>query len=165
MQIIEHHDPPTARPIEPAALLDRAAVAGVFASGLTAAVFASRRAGVRLPSRIAAGDLATLGIATFKLSRLITKDRVTSFARAPFVEFQRNAGHGEVEERPRGTGLRRAVGELVVCPYCIGVWVATALIGGLIVAPRATRVASGALAVVAIADALQMANHAVESRI
>ncbi len=74
-------------------------------------------------TRLRARDLALLGTATFKLSRLITRDHVTSVVRAPFVEYQGGAGHGEVEETPRGEGIRRAVGELLVCPYCISLWI------------------------------------------
>lgn len=42
----------------------------------------------RLPEGYRAGDLVLLGVATFKLSRLISKDRVTAFLRAPFTRFQ-----------------------------------------------------------------------------
>ncbi len=66
-------------------------------------VLAGRRG--RLPERYATRDLALLGAATFKLSRLIAKDRVTSFLRAPFTRFQQDSGHGEVEEAARGRGL------------------------------------------------------------
>jgi len=67
----------------------------------------------RLPKRVQPGDVVLLGVATHKASRLLTKDKVTSVLRAPFVEF-REQGHGaEVNERPRGQGLRRAIGELV----------------------------------------------------
>jgi len=46
-------------------------------------------------------------MATHKISRLITKDKVTAFVRAPFTRFQEAAGHGELEEEARGEGLRR----------------------------------------------------------
>ena len=53
---------------------------------------------------------------------------MTSFLRAPFTRFQESSGQGEVvEEEPCGHGLRLAVGELLVCPYCLAQWVATAL--------------------------------------
>ena len=65
-------------------------------------------------------DIALGALATQKLSRLISKDKVTSFVRAPFTRFEEKAGHGEVFEEPRGTGLRYATGELLVCRYCGG---------------------------------------------
>ena len=64
------------------------------------------------------GDLLLVGIATHKLSRLLAKDKVTSFIRAPFTRYQEPSGQGEVEEEPYGHGLHLAVGELLVCPYC-----------------------------------------------
>ena len=33
--------------------------------------------------------------------------------------YEEPAGHGELEEHARGTGMRRAVGQLLTCPYCI----------------------------------------------
>jgi hypothetical protein len=66
------------------------------------------------------------------------------------------------KESPRGTGLRRAVGQLLLCPVCIGFWVASAMTAGLVVAPRTTRFASGALAVAAVSDFLQRAHKAAD---
>jgi hypothetical protein len=143
-------------------MMGRAVLVGTFVSTATAAVAAARRRGIRAPNRMRPADVAAVGIATFKLSRIITKSRVTSFARAPFTELVDAAGHGEVKESARGSGLRRAVGELVVCPYCIGVWIGTGLTGGLIVAPRPTRAIAAGLTAIALADALQLANRAAE---
>ena len=125
---------------------------GAVGTGLVAA----GRAG-RLPDRYAASDLVLLGVASFRLSRLIAKDRVTSVIRAPFTRFQEDVGHGEVAEAARGTGLRRAVGELLVCDYCLGPWVAAPGVIGLAFAPRATRAVAALLSVYAISDALQLA--------
>src|SRR5882724_11935717 len=48
----------------------------------------------RLPRRFSLLDLALLGIATHKLSRIVAKDRITSILRAPFVSYIRSAGAG-----------------------------------------------------------------------
>ena len=61
----------------------------------------------RLPRRFSLLDLALLGTATHKLSRIVAKDRITSILRAPFVSYIRGAGAGEVEEEPRGRGIAR----------------------------------------------------------
>jgi hypothetical protein len=124
--------------------------AGAFAAWLA-------RSGRRLPERVDAGDLALLAVATHKASRLVAKDRVTSAVRAPFTDFQEDGGPSEVEERARGTGLRRAVGELLVCPFCLGLWIAAALTAGLIVAPRQTRWLASVLVIVTGSDTLQIA--------
>ena len=110
----------------------------------------------RPPERVDARDLALLSVATYKLSRVIAKDRVTSAFRAPFTTFQGDAGPGEVDEAARGTGVRRAIGELLICPYCLGVWVAATLYAGLFTAPRATRAVASILTTVSSADLLHI---------
>jgi hypothetical protein len=112
----------------------------------------------RLPDRPRATDVALAGVATYKISRLLAKDRVTSVLRAPFTRYEGAAGPSEVSEEPRGRGLQLALGELLVCPYCIGQWVAGAMALGQIAAPRTTRFVAGTFAAYALADALQMAH-------
>jgi hypothetical protein len=160
MYHVEGLDPTRGYSREPVPLGGRALLAGTFVFATAGAVLAARRAGVQLPERFHPADVVTVGVATFKLSRIITKGRITSFARAPFTEVRESVGHGEVEEAARGSGLRRAVGELVVCPYCIGAWIAAVFTAGLVVAPRATRAVGGGLTVVALADVLQLADRA-----
>jgi hypothetical protein len=41
----------------------------------------------RLPRKFGQLDLALLGIATHKLSRIVAKDRITAILRAPFVNY------------------------------------------------------------------------------
>jgi uncharacterized protein DUF1360 len=114
------------------------------------------RSGRGFPEKIAAGDLALAGVATHKISRLIAKDRVTAPLRAPFTEFEGEGGPGEVEESPRGRGMRRAIGELLVCPFCLGQWVATAALAGFAIVPRLTRFICSIFAAVTISDFLQI---------
>jgi Protein of unknown function (DUF1360) len=111
----------------------------------------------RFPRKFGLLDLALLGIATHKLSRIVAKDRITSILRAPFVTYICGAGAGEVEEEPRGRGIQRGIGHLVSCPYCMAPWCATALAFSLLFAPRATRFFAGILASVAASDFLQRA--------
>jgi hypothetical protein len=124
-----------------------------------AAVFAAwfRRSGRELPERMGGRDLVLLTVASHKLSRLITKDRVTSAVRAPFTRFEHDAGPGEVSEAARGHGLRRAIGELLVCPYCLGMWASAGLTALLLVFPRFTRWFSSVLAIFFGAEVLQVA--------
>src|SRR5919198_4954718 len=92
-----------------------------------------------IPERFRAGDLLLLGVATHKLTRLIGKDFVTSPLRAPFVEFKGSSIAGEVTEKSRGRGLRRAIGDLLTCEFCLAPWVAGALFGGYALHAPATR--------------------------
>jgi hypothetical protein len=143
-------------PEQEAPLGGYAALMATFAG--VAAGFAAwfRRSDRELPARIAPGDLALITVAAHRASRTIAKDRVTSAVRAPFTRFQSSGGPGEVEEQARGRGLRRAVGELLICPFCLDMWMAAAFAAGLLVAPRATRWIASVLAVHFGSDILQI---------
>jgi Protein of unknown function (DUF1360) len=141
-----------------------AAFAAIFNAGMAGAIAAARRSGRELPDRVGAGDLLLIGAASHKLSRLVAKDKVMVFARAPFTEFQEKGGPAEVEERPRGRGLRRAIGELIVCPYCLGLWASGGFHAGLLFAPRVTRMSASVLSALTISDFLQVAYKAAEER-
>jgi Protein of unknown function (DUF1360) len=135
---------------------------GGYAAALAAFVLARHR---KLPEGISSKDLALIGIATHKTSRAIGKDKVTAPLRAPFTEHEGQAGPGELEESPRGSGLRHVIGELLVCPYCLDQWVATGYAVGLVTAPKATRFVAGIMATVAISDFLQIAYKVSESQL
>jgi hypothetical protein len=135
----------------------------IFTASFVGALLAAHRAGRPLPE-ISTKDVVLTGIATHKLSRLVARDKVTSFARAPFTRFQEKTGHAEVDEAPRGSGLRLALGELVVCPYCLAQWIAGAFTVGHMTAPRVTRLLAAMWTAHAIADAAQLAYSAAERR-
>lgn len=128
-----------------------------YAGVVTALAAIARRTGHRPPERIAPFDVALLGLATHKISRVLAKDSVTSPLRAPFTRYQEPTGASEVNEEVRGDGLRHAIGELISCPFCLGVWVATGLGAGLVFAPRLTRLVAATFAAVSASDFLQIA--------
>lgn len=101
-------------------------------------------------------DVALMGLATAHLSRLITKDSVTSVLRRPFARFEEPAGEGEVNEEVVGGGVRHAVGELLTCPFCAAQWVATALVAGRVGAPNLTTAVVSVAAVARLSDYLQL---------
>jgi hypothetical protein len=146
------HSPDHGRPLGGYAVLTGAflALSGSFCAWL-------RASGRELPDRVAPGDLALITVATHKASRLVAKDRVTSAVRAPFTRYEDDTGAGEVSEVPRGRGLRRAVGELVVCPYCLGLWIAAGFTAGIAVAPRGTRWTASVFTALFGSDVLQIA--------
>lgn len=134
-----------------------AVVVSVYATVFGAGAALTRLLGRPVPDRIRGADLGLLAVATYKAGRLVTKDAVTSFVRAPFTTFEGPAGEGEVNEAVRGRGLRHAVGELLTCPFCFAQWVATAFVFGFIIAPRPTRVLASIFAVASASDWLQFA--------
>ncbi|MFF5231695.1 DUF1360 domain-containing protein [Dactylosporangium sp. NPDC000521] len=137
-----------------------ATVMAVFSAALATAAGVAKLTGKRLPERPALADVALLAASTHKLSRLITKDAVTSPLRAPVTQFESAAGSAEVNETPRGHGVRHALGELLTCPFCTAVWVASGLGAGLVFAPRATRFGMGVASAIAGADFLHLAYSA-----
>lgn len=127
-----------------------------YAAGVAGLVGLLAGTGHELPERYAVSDLALGGVATHKLTRLLTKSSVTSPLRAPFTEFEKATSSGEHQESPRGGhGVRHTVGELLTCPFCMSVWIGSAYVAGLVAAPRLTRTAAAVLAVVATSDTLQ----------
>jgi hypothetical protein len=141
-----------------------ATFAAAFHAAMAGAVAAAKRSGRDLPEHVEPADIVLIGTASYKLSRLISKKKVTAFVRAPFTELEGKAGPAELEERPRGSGLRRAMGELLVCPYCLGLWASGAFHAGLLFAPRATRFSASVLTAMTISDFLQIAYRAAEER-
>ena len=134
-----------------------------FFAAFGGALVAARMSGKEL-DRPGLPDVALGALATQKVSRLISKDKVTSFIRAPFTRYEHKAGHGELEEEPRGDGLRYATGELLICPYCVSRWVSGALAVGWVAAPKTTRLLSAMWAAQAVADGLQLAYSAGETK-
>lgn len=71
-----------------------------------------------------------LGLASFRLTRLIVLDKIAAFIRKPFMEeIEEKNDKGEIEEYIilKGKGIRRWMGELLNCYWCTGVWVTTGL--------------------------------------
>jgi hypothetical protein len=124
---------------------------GTYLSGLAGAGLLAKLLG-RDPQEHRPIDLAMLGLATFKASRTVARDEVTSFLRDPFVEGVAHEGG----EDPVETGdLRQAIGELVTCTRCIGTWIAAGLTATQVVAPRFGRLVTWTLAAAGANDFLQ----------
>jgi hypothetical protein len=157
---VSSYAPPSERP----PLFSYATMMSLFAALFGGGLLAARRGGRDLPERIGFADLLTIGVASHKLSRLISKDKVTSPLRAPFTELEEPGGPGELEESARGEGARRAIGELLVCPYCLGLWVVAAFSIGLLFAPRLTRFLAAVFSALTISDFLQIAYKAAEEK-
>jgi hypothetical protein len=129
-----------------------ATITGVFVAGLALSGAVARLLG-RDPREQTWLDLATLSAATFKASRTIARDDVTSFLREPFVEGD---PRDPEDEHPVQTGgVEQAIGELVTCSRCVGTWVAAGLATTQVLAPRFGRMLTWTLAGAGINDFLQ----------
>jgi Protein of unknown function (DUF1360) len=137
---------------------------GVYGAVVTAAAAALKASGRDLPDRIPLGDAALLTIGTFRLSRRIAKDPITSPLRAPFTTLRGTSGEAELQEEVRAHGgVQHAIGELITCPFCLAQWVATGFVFGYATAPRATRLAALIMTMVAGSDVLQFAYDAIQN--
>jgi uncharacterized protein DUF1360 len=128
-------------------LPEYAALTAAFGAVLGGFLVLARR---RLPDRIAFGDMARVGLASYKIGRLVAKDDVTSWVRAPVTRDTETS-------EPKPKGVERALGELVTCPYCVGVWAASGLSYALVLYPRQTRLVTTIFGAQAVADFLNAA--------
>jgi len=134
-------------PTEPS---DYATLTAGFGALLGALLLAARRRDG--DEVLSANEIAPIGLAAFALSKLITKEKVESWVREPFVE-ERPGG----EQRPKGRRLRYAVGELLTCTRCAGAWSALGLVALRVTHPREARVVNTVLGVSAANDFLHSA--------
>lgn len=131
-------DPVTETPTEP---VDYAAINAVWAGLLTGVLTLTRD---DAPPQ---SELPVLGLATFALTKAISKEKVGTWMREPLVD--------ESSRRPKGDRLRYAAGELLTCTRCLGTWSALALLGLRIARPREGRIVATVLATAALNDWLQ----------
>ena len=83
-----------------------------------------------------------------------------SFLREPFVQGEAHEG----DEKPvEDGGTRQAIGELLTCSRCIGMWAAAGVVGVHTVAPRSGRLLTWSLAASAANDFLQAGFSALTS--
>jgi Protein of unknown function (DUF1360) len=128
-----------------------AALVGLFGAGM-GAVGALASRDDRRPERLTALDLAVVSAATFKAARTVAHDEVLSFLRAPFVQGEAHEG----DEKPVETGdARQAIGELLTCSRCIGMWAAAGVVALHTVAPRTGRLLTWSLAASGANDVIQ----------
>jgi hypothetical protein len=137
-----------------------AAIVGAFGLGMSGlAGLASLRG--RRPEQLRPLDLAILSAATFKAARTVAHDEVLSFLREPFVVGEAHEGG----ERPiEDGGARQAIGELLTCSRCIGMWAAAGVVGVHTIAPRTGRLLTWSLAASAANDFLQAGFSAITAK-
>jgi hypothetical protein len=134
-----------------------AASIGSYAAVLSTLLLVGRRRGTRLPKAYNLQDVVLGGVAVHKFSRLLSKSSVMSPVRAPFTSFEQASGSAEHVEEPHGEhGLRHTLGELLTCPFCLGVWVGSGYVAALGLAPREARAWAALFTITFISDTLQL---------
>ncbi len=140
-------------------LVSYAGLAGLHLAAFGWALDALVRSGRRLPERVDAADLVVQGIATYQVSRVLSRGKITRFARAPVTQVQEDqaAPPGEIAESATAAeGPRRAIGELMTCTVCLDQWVAAGFALAHARAPGPTRVVASAFTVKSVADVLHL---------
>lgn len=127
----------------PVSARDYAALTAGWTSLLGAVLVGARDRG---ETPVHPSEAIPLGVATFALAKLVSKEKITAPERALFVDEQRG---------PKGTGLRYAIGDLLTCTRCTGMWAALGLTGLRVLRPREARVVTTLLGASAVNDFLQ----------
>jgi Protein of unknown function (DUF1360) len=139
-------------------------LAGAFNLVFAVFLLAARLTGKSIPERVGAKDIVLLGMATHKLSLVGSQDAIMSPLRAPFTQLREKESPKKVDEKPRGEGVRRSVGELLTCKFCLSVWVASLFTYGIVLVPRVTRLVAALFSVVTVSDYLHQAYKALMNR-
>jgi hypothetical protein len=127
---------------------DYAAITAAYGALVGALVLAARSG--RRAEPVGPGEVLPLGAATFALSKALAHEKVEAWLREPFLEEPADG-----QPRPKGHGLRYAVGELMTCTRCLGAWSALGLVGLRATSPPAGRTVTTILAASAVNDFLQ----------
>ncbi|MFL5841488.1 MAG: DUF1360 domain-containing protein [Thermoleophilaceae bacterium] len=125
---------------------DYAAINLVWVSLVAGLLAATRGRASRDP--ITNKELIPISAATFAVAKAVARERIGTWMREPFVEESEG-------QKPKGRGLRRALGELVTCTRCVGTWSALAVVGLRVAHPEAGRTVTMILASSAASDWLQ----------
>ena len=67
-----------------------------------------------------------LGLATFRLTRLVVNDTITAFFREQFYDVVETKTKRYLEKP--SSGPRRTIAELLACPWCIGMWASATIL-------------------------------------
>lgn len=107
-------------------------------------------------------EFLQLALATYRMGRLISYDKVFEPYRAAFTKTVPDPSGEGMTVVARGTGVRAAIGDLICCPICSGTWVAAGLFYGWNLFPRVTRTFVGIMSAVGAAELLDAATEALQ---
>jgi hypothetical protein len=135
------------KPLEetPTKAVDYAALSAGYGTLLGAILLGAREQ----PDQLGREEIPALALATFALAKLISKEKIDSWVREPFVEETPQG------RRPKGSRMRYAVGELLTCTRCVGAWSSLGLVALRVTRPREAKVVTAVLATSALNDFLQ----------
>jgi hypothetical protein len=106
-------------------------------------------------------EILLLTLATFSLADVFAHERIATWIRQPFDLETADHRPG----RPRGRGLRYAIGELMGCSRCVGSWSALGLVGLRVASPPSAGAVTTVLAAGGANDFLQAAFRLLKDRV
>jgi hypothetical protein len=135
------------KPLEetPTKAVDYAALSAGYGALLGAVILGAREQ----QDPLVREEIPALGLAAFALAKLVSKEKIESWVREPFVEETPQG------RRPKGSRMRYAVGELLTCTRCVGAWSSLGLVALRVTRPREAKVVTAVLATSALNDFLQ----------
>ncbi|UQD51437.1 sporulation protein [Bacillus methanolicus] len=104
-------------------------------------------------------NVIMMGLASFRLTRLIVFDQITFFFRKPFFEEITEVnpnGEEEVYLAPKQHGFKKWMGELLSCYWCTGIWVSMFVILLYFLAPFFGEIVILVMAVSAIGSIIEV---------
>ncbi len=107
-------------------------------------------------------DLLQLGLASYRLGRLVSYDKVAETYRSPFARTVPDPSGADMTVVPRGQGMRAAIGEMIACPICSGTWIAAGLVYGLGLLPRPTRILLNIMSSIGLAELFNAVTEALQ---
>jgi hypothetical protein len=128
-------------PTEP---VDYALLTATYSALLGTLVLATRERGDEV---VRPAEIVPLGVAAFALTKVVSREKIETWMREPFVEEGPAGG-----QRPKGRRLRYVAGELLCCTRCLGAWSALGLTALRVTRPRESRVVTTVLATSAVND-------------
>lgn len=100
-------------------------------------------------------DMVELGLAVFRLGRMVSYDQVFEPYRSFFCKtVPDSTGAGDTVAAKYPQGWKSAIGDLICCPICAGTWISALLSVGMAFFPRMTRFFLDALCAVGAAEIL-----------
>jgi len=110
--------------------------------------------------------LIILSLASFRLSHFFAFDDITRRIREYFLDYTQEEpamGFGFSKPKLRGTGLRRAIGWILRCYWCTGVWITLFLL--ILDSAWSHPIVDGFFLLLAVAGAQSLLEHWVQTRI
>lgn len=105
-------------------------------------------------------EVVIMGLASFRLTRLVVYDKICEFIRRPFFDELseiNESGETEVYYIPKPKGIKNIIGELLSCYWCFGIWATLFLLLLYWLAPAAGNIFIILLAAAAVGSIIETA--------